>query len=280
MLIAALAAASQFTIAANAHATDATASLTMHSDPGDFLGQGKDYSYVRPQDQFFANAGFNHSDIFATVNGLNGDRWTLEFAAPDNQPLQVGTYLDAQGFPFQQAGHPGIQVNQGFTCQTITGQFDVLDIEFANGALSRLDVTFEEHCNGAAAALTGELIFTPPPPLPPLSLSVSVNRTATVNNTFGFVMANGTVTCSQFVFTTVSIDLTQDHGVDFIGGLVSVSCSPGSAAHWTVFANENVPFHLGATNADAFAFAEDANNGTEATSPLVNTIVALIPAQS
>ncbi len=249
----------------------------MHSDPGDFIGQGKDYSYSQPQDQFFANAGFNQSSIFATVNGLNGDRWTLQFAAPDNQPLQVGDYLDAQGAPFQQAGHPGIQINQGFTCQTITGQFDVLDIEFTNGVLSRLDVTFEEHCNGATAALTGELIFTPTPPLPPLSLNVTVDRTATVNNTAGYMVATGTVTCNQFDWTTVLIDLTQDHGVDFVSGFVSVSCNPGSVARWTIFANESVPFQLDATKASAFAFAEDANNGTEATGPSVNTIVVLIP---
>src|SRR5258708_2589383 len=37
---------------------------------------------------------------------------------------------------------PGIQVNDGFTCQTITGQFDVRDIEYTNGVLTRLDVTF------------------------------------------------------------------------------------------------------------------------------------------
>jgi len=60
----------------------------------------------------------------------------------------------------------------------------------------------------------------------------------------------------------VLIDLTQDHGVDFVSGFVSVSCNPGSVARWTIFANESVPFQLGATKASAFAFAEDANNGS------------------
>jgi len=90
------AAASQFAVSVSAQATTTTAappaSLTMHSDPGDFIGQGKDYSYAQPHDQFFATAGFNHSAIFATVNGLNGDQWALRFAAPDSQPLQVGSY--------------------------------------------------------------------------------------------------------------------------------------------------------------------------------------------
>lgn len=262
---------------AGAAAADAPASLTMHSDQGDFLGQGKDYSYVRPQDQLFANAGFNHSTIFATVNGLNGDHWTLQFDAPDQQPLTAGDYTDAQGAPFEQAGHPGIQVNAGFTCQTITGQFDVLDIEFTNGALSRLDVTFEEQCNGAAAALTGELIYTPISPLPPLALSVHVNRTAALSNADGDIAATGTVSCNQFDWTTVEISFQQNHGSDFATGFVSVSCSPGTPAPWTIHASESEPFHLGASQASAFAFAEDANDGTEATSPLLNTVVALRP---
>jgi hypothetical protein len=279
MLVVLFAVASSLTAAVTAQAADAPASLTMHSDQGDFFGQGKDYSYTRPQDQVFANAGFNHSTIFATVNGLNGDRWSLEFDAPDRQPLAVGEYTNAQGAPFEQAGNPGIQVDAGFTCQTITGQFDVLDIEFTNGTLSRLDVTFEEHCNGAAAALTGELIYTPISlsPLPPLVLGATVSRTAALSNTDGGITARGTVTCTQFDWTTVEITFQQDSGSSFAFGTVSVPCSPGTPAPWTIFANENEPFRLGASQASAFAFAEDANNGTEATSPTVNLTAALTP---
>jgi hypothetical protein len=278
MLVALFAAAAPFTVAVAAKADVAPASLTMHSDQGDFLGQGKDYSYSRPQDQVFANAGFNHSAIFATVNGLNGDHWSLQFDAPDQQPLTTGVYADAQGAPFEQAGHPGIQVNEGFTCQTITGQFDVLDIEFTNGALSKLDVTFEEHCNGAAAALTGELIYTPlSPPLPPQALTVKVNRTAALDTADQAIVVSGTVTCTQFDWTTVEISFQQDHGLDFATGFVSVSCSPGTPAAWTIFAGENGVFRPGGSQASAFAFAQDANDGTIANSPTVNTNVALTP---
>jgi hypothetical protein len=69
-----------------------------------WVGQGNDYSYSRPQDQIWANLGYNQSVIYGTVNGLNGDHWTAEFAAPDSQPLQVGDYPDARGAPFQQPG--------------------------------------------------------------------------------------------------------------------------------------------------------------------------------
>lgn len=264
-------------IASNAQAADAPASLTMQSAQGDFLGQGNDYAYSRPQDQVWANLGYNQSVIYGTVNGLNGDRWTAEFAAPDSQPLQVGDYPNAQGAPFQQPGYPGIQVNDGFTCQTITGQFDVRDIEYTNGVLTRLDVTFEEYCNGAAAGLTGEFIYTPPPPLPPLALTVKVDRLGTVNSTYGYVTASGTVTCNQYVWTTLSVELNQGNGSNPAIGSMSLSCSPGSAAKWNISATPYTPFRPGHTTASAYAFAEDGYTGTEATSPTTNSVVALLP---
>lgn len=281
MLIAMFAAAAQFTVAVNAHASDAhasdaPASLTMHSDPGDFFGQGNDYSYSRPKDQVWANIGYNQSVIYATVNGLDGSQWTVQLAAPDSQPLQPGNYPDAEGAPFQQAGYPGIQVNEGFTCQTVTGQFDVLDIEYTNGTLSRFDATFEEHCNGAAAALTGEIIYTPPPVLPPLSLNVKIHHTGTVNNTDGYVTASGTVTCNQYDWTTVSADLTQGDGAEPAIANVSVSCSPGRPAKWKITAYPGAPFAAGRTSASAYAYAEDGYAGTEATSPTANRVVRLI----
>ena len=284
MLVALLAAAAPFTVtaAAQAQASVSPASLTMQSQPGEFLGQGQDYSYSRPQDQVFANAGSNDGTIFATVNGLNGDRWTLEFQAPDEQPLTTGVYAGAQGAPFEQAGFPGIQVNEGFSCQTITGQFDVLDIEFTNGVLSYLDVTFQEFCNGATEGLSGELIYTPvSPPLPPQALTVTVNRTATLDTADQVIEASGTVTCTQYDWTPVSVSFQQDHGAEaFATEFVSVSCSPGKPAAWTIFAGENGDFQPGASQASAFASAEDANDGSIADSPSPNETVALTPSHS
>lgn len=96
-------------IASNAQAADAPASLTMQSAQGDFLGQGNDYAYSRPQDQVWANLGYNQSVIYGTVNGLNGDRWTAEFAAPDSQPLQVGTTPTPKA---PRSSSPGILVSR------------------------------------------------------------------------------------------------------------------------------------------------------------------------
>jgi hypothetical protein len=282
-LVAMFAAASQFTVAANAQAAQSQAaagpaSLTLHSDPGDYFGQGNDYSYSRPKDQVWMNLGYNQSVIYATVDGLNGDHWTVQLDAPDSQPLQVGDYPDAQGAPFQPAGSPGIQVNQGFTCQTITGEFDVLDIEYAaNGTLSRFDATFEEHCNGATAALTGEIIYTPPPVLPALSLNVKVHHIAGLDTTDGYVTVSGTVTCNQYDWTAVSVQLSQDSGLNSAIGNVNVSCGPGRVADWSTDAYINGPFSPGLTDTYSYASAQDGYTGTIATSPTATPVIWLIP---
>jgi hypothetical protein len=279
MLAAMFAGASLIGIASNARAADSPGSLTMQSPPGEYLGQGQNYSYSRPQDQVWANLGFNHSVVFGTVNGLNGDRWSLQFSAPDNQPLQDGQYLDAQGAPFQQAGHPGISVFSFATCQTITGQFDVLDIEYTNNTLTRADITFEEHCNGAAAALTGEFIYTPPPQLPALSFNVKIHHLGTVDSANNIVKASGTVTCNQYVWTMVSAQLTQGSGANASQAFAftNVSCKPGTATAWTITANPFTPFKPGPATASAYASGEDGYTSTEATSPTANGTVLLIP---
>jgi len=278
MFAAMFACASLLGIASNARAADSPGSLTMQSPPGEYLGQGQNYGYTRPQDQVWASLGYNQSVVYGTVNGLNGDHWSLQFAAPDNQPLQDGEYLNAQGAPFQQAGYPGISVFGFASCQTITGQFDVLDIEYTNNTLTRLDVTFEEHCNGAAAVLTGEFIYTPPPQLPALSLNVKIHHLGTVDSVNDYVTASGTVTCNQYVWTTVSAELTQGTGgANQAFASDSVSCSPGTAAAWTITANPSTPFKPGPATASAYAFGEDGYNGTEATSPTANSTVLLIP---
>ena len=43
-------------------------------------------------------------------------------------------------------------------CSTVTGQFVILELQYdAASNLQRFHATFEQHCNGAAAALTGEI---------------------------------------------------------------------------------------------------------------------------
>lgn len=231
----------------------------MHSDPGDFIGQGLDYNYTRPFDQLSANIGFNQSFVHINLDGLNGDHWTLDFGAPDRQPLQVGSYPDAQGWPFMEPGHPGIQVNQGFTCQTITGSFNVLELEVDGFTVNRFHATFEQHCNNAAAALSGEIIYTPQSPLPPLQLTINVDKFGVLDPS-GFIKVTGTITCTQHVFATVDVTLRQEPKRAF--SINGMPCSPGSAVPWALFADpQGDTFRPGPASTSANVSGKDAFTG-------------------
>jgi hypothetical protein len=85
------------------------------------------------------------------------------------------------------------------------------------------------------------------------------------------------VTCTQYAWTTVNVSFQQSKGTGFATEFVTVSCSPGTPATWTAFAGYNGTFRLGASQGSAFAYAEDANDGTIADSPSVNETVVLVP---
>jgi hypothetical protein len=83
-------------IASNAQAADAPASLTMQSAPGDFLGQGNDYAYSRPQDQIWANLGYNQSVIYGTVQP-NSRRLTASRSRSGTTPTRKAPRSSSPG---------------------------------------------------------------------------------------------------------------------------------------------------------------------------------------
>jgi hypothetical protein len=150
----------------------------MYSQAGDWVGQGAEYLYTSdatitgslPQGgtQFSGSAiqpGYTHW-------------WYVNIAAPAGQPLTVGSYTGAFRAPFRPAGSPGLDVyGDGRGCNTLTGQFDVNDIQYApTGELLVFDATFEQHCEGGTPALYGRIRVEnplPPPDVTPPTLHLS-----------------------------------------------------------------------------------------------------------
>jgi hypothetical protein len=129
------------------------------SDVGDYIGGGARERYEG------ATTLFGYYEIYA--NGVRvkvsgqGDEWWIWLAPPAGDTLAVGHYAGAQRAPFQQAGHPGLDVSgNGRGCNTSSGWFDISAIVFdPNGVLTRLAVTFEQHCEDQTPALHGTLRF-------------------------------------------------------------------------------------------------------------------------
>ncbi len=134
--------------------------LRMVSEPGDFVGAGLTYDFVPATATFSAATNFDNGVRVRVVPPTFGGDWTLEFAAPNEVLLTPGMYLDAQRFPFQAAGHPGLDVSgNGRGSNTLTGRFTVYDVvRDASGVVS-FAAAFEQHNAGNPPALLGWVIF-------------------------------------------------------------------------------------------------------------------------
>ena len=173
------------TATANAQVT----SITLNSDPGDFIGGGHSLFFTPADGTFNATTNFDSGvsvSLFGPVHF-----WFLDFAAAGDVPLTVGTYTGATRFPFQAFSEPGLSVDgDGRGCNTLTGSFTVLEVVYGpNGSVSSFDATFEQHCEGATPALRGEVRFNAHPVvavLAPSSLTVgqgqNVNFTVTATD--------------------------------------------------------------------------------------------------
>ena len=127
--------------------------LAMSSQPGDYIGQGQQYLITQSDAIFTPSTSAN----VVTISANNGDSWQTDFAGPTSARLTPGEYLNAQRYPFQPAGTPGLSVyGAGRGCNTLTGNFDVLKAVYGGtGALKSFAADFEQHCEGATPALFG-----------------------------------------------------------------------------------------------------------------------------
>jgi hypothetical protein len=256
--------------------------VTLTSEPGDFIGAGGTYAYsVAGGDVLFVGSSRVAADdpvngVAVDVEAANGDRWRLSFAAPTGQPLVAGDYPGAARF--QDVGVPGLDVNgNGRGCNTVVGSFTVSEAVYGpNGYVQTLAVSFEQHCDGDAAALRGEVRIDNPPAPPPTEIGVTVAKHGTVDRTGSFVTVEGRVTCSRAVQVNVDVDITQLVGGETVFGnsLASVSCTPGTKVPWqaTVAREVATPFQRGTATAEASAFAFDPVFGTTITADAVTGV--------
>lgn len=179
-------------------------SLTMFSDPGDYIGGGQFQFYTPAEGTFSAQRNYAEG-VSLSFNTASYDHWWyLDFAAPNNQPLSVGTYAGAVRFPFQGTSQPGLSVyGDGRGCNTLTGSFQVLDVTYdASNAVASFDATFEQYCEGGTAALRGEIRY---------NANVIVNVTAPTHLT--------AIETQSQSFTVVATDAQSRHVVLTASGL-------------------------------------------------------------
>lgn len=177
-------------------------SLSLNSDPGDFIGQGQTIFLTPSNGTFSASQNF---DSGVTINFFGGSQfWTLNFAAANHVPLTVGSYTGAARFPFQAFDQPGLSVTgDGRGCNTLTGSFTVLEVNYGtSGTIDSFDATFEQHCEGATAALRGEVRFNAHPVV---SVSAPSQLTALEDQNVNFTVSATDASGLHLVLTATGL---------------------------------------------------------------------------
>ncbi|NEA99304.1 hypothetical protein [Streptomyces sp. SID13726] len=255
-----------------AHALPVTeGSFSFSGDEGDYISGGGSYAYTASQDRMNVSADTANKAVSVSVDGANGDWWTLDLAAPSGQVLKPGTYTGATRYPFNEGAEPGLSLSgNGRGCNQLTGTFTVSAVEFGpQGYVKKLDAAFEQHCEGGTPAARGEIHIENPAPPAELGLGLDIALNGTASSLNGKATFHGTVSCNKPVQVTVAGDVTQVKKRDLIRGSysTSVSCTPGAPVAWTGTAvpTGSVPFQKGDVEVEGRATATDPDYGRAVT---------------
>jgi len=247
----------------------ASGSLSFSGDEGDYISGGSSYAYsTEAKDRLTVTASENRNHIAVSVSGFNSDWWTLDLAAPSGASLAAGTYDGATRYPFQGANAPGLNLSgNGRGCNALTGTFTVQNVVFGpHGYVQALDAAYEQHCEGGAPALRGEVHITNPPAPAELAIGLKVATDGTASTLNGNAYLHGTVECTGAAKVTLSGAATQVKNNVIIRGTYSaqVACTPGTPASWkaTVVPTGTTPFQKGKAEVVTQATALDPNYNT------------------
>ncbi len=161
------------------HANAKTAHLTMHSQAGDYIGQGKDYDITFTPDNSYFFFARSYSSLpsqqpsylsFVLGSGQNTPFALLDFSTRGlGLPMQVGTYTNAERAAFASLSHPGLDVSfEGRGSNTLTGSFTVTDFKYSPTlGIQSFSASFEQHSGGNQAALFGTFTYNDMPPAVP-----------------------------------------------------------------------------------------------------------------
>jgi hypothetical protein len=199
----------------------ALTALAMSSQAGDYIGQGLEYLITLSDATLTPSSSANVVSFF--IN--NGNDWGTDFAGPTTARLARGAYENAQRYPFQPAGTPGLSVSgDGRGCNTLTGNFQVLQAGYnSSNVLQSFAANFEQHCEGAASALFGWLRY-----------HTKLQQFSITDAVISGSSAVFTVTLNPSSATSVSVnfasgDGTAIAGTDYVAIAQTVIFSPGTS---------------------------------------------------
>ena len=130
----------------------------LESTQGDYIGGGRTYSYTQSN----AIVRLTPSGAHLGVNIIGDENWSGNFQGlRDMQQLSVGYYGGLSRYPFNNPVLGGLDWSgEGRGCGQLSGWFVVDKVSYSGTILTALDLRFEQHCEGGASALRGQLHWT------------------------------------------------------------------------------------------------------------------------
>jgi hypothetical protein len=122
--------------------------LRAYSTPGDWVGQGKNYSFNG--DEMTSQRDLR--GFIVTAGGFN-----FQFGGPSNQFLEAKEYLDAKRHGFSGEA-PGLAISgNGRGANMIDGKFAVWEFAFKNNEVLRLAIDFSQQSDSKPPAFYGKI---------------------------------------------------------------------------------------------------------------------------
>lgn len=153
--------------------------LQISSEPGEPIGQGKNYLYKATDGTFSAGA-FRFKPYYSTRGPFDtveasfsspptpdnafGHSWNLTFTTNGlNATLAPGLYRPAARPVYAPEGFAGMEIiDEGRGSNTVTGKFTILDAVYNDAgspSVQSFAATFEQHSDGLGPALAGTLFY-------------------------------------------------------------------------------------------------------------------------
>lgn len=190
--------------------------LYFRSDPSDFIGQGTTRELASPAYTFSGQHTEQKSVAVSIDAGL--ERWS--FNAAHGTVLAPGVYEEAHRWPFSGAS-PALDFSgDGRGCNRLSGRFVIFEVQYGPGeTLEKLAANFEQHCEGVAAALFGEIRFNSAVPLSYMAVPGDATPDPFLLAAQGPVRANALVASNSFAVSGINAPAS----VSISGGQYSVN---------------------------------------------------------
>jgi hypothetical protein len=214
----------------------ALVSVTLQSEPGDYIGAGGNYSYTKAD--AVISVSYDRGVISISVAG--DEDWSGSFQVPGSPDrLRNGSYTGLVRYPFNDPAKGGLAWSgEGRGCNSLVGSFSVDKVVYAAGLLKSVELSFEQYCDGAAAPLRGQVHWTtqdttaPPGPVnpPPAELWTPADGTTPASGRYVYLQSDAGDYIGQgqtYLYTPADATLSASTN----GGLFQVSVS--GPARWT-----------------------------------------------